>query len=568
MRGCPVGTFLGRSGAAFALGFVLILGATPARAIRCATPDLNRYRSEVRPLPASAMVPSHQPGDPRTPPDNPQVGDSWLWYTWLLNGYPTPVQRMCTVRGEGNTCYVVVEDSQWGTRVDQADVDAIVNAWDNQSLGQWPNEGIYQLDTENFGPAPDELDNDPKIYILYYAFDISADGFFWLYDEYPDGSQPFASNECEVLYMNSAMFDPGGTYLISVQAHEFQHMIHWLADENEDNWLNEGMSELAMWDYGAPDDVVQFPNSPDNNLTSWSGNFYDYVKVYLWSLYFYEHFGGQPTIRDLVARTTNGLTSVGQTMAAMGYTTTVPEEIRNWVTANFLDDPNLDGGLYNFAGETLPPFAAVTKSTYPVPLTNASVNHYAADYIKFVSGQPQRLTFDGTDSSTWYAMVIKYLSGTPLSVEEMPLDPGTKAGYLDLPAFGTDYDQVVLVVANAAPGSGVVSYQYGTSDIPASAEGDFASGGMRLEPAGANPVTASADLRLVLDRPAAVRAGIYDASGVLVRELPARPLAVGASALHWDLHDASGDRAPAGVYFIRAQADDGRTAERKVVVLR
>ena len=59
---------------------------------------------------------------------------------------------------------MVVEDSQWGTRVDQADVDAIVAAWDNHSFGQWPDQGFYQLNTETFGPAPDMLDNDPKIY--------------------------------------------------------------------------------------------------------------------------------------------------------------------------------------------------------------------------------------------------------------------------------------------------------------------------------------------------------------------------------------------------------------------
>jgi hypothetical protein len=561
----PVRTWLG---AATLIAMVtLIAAATPVFAVRCAVPDLERYRNEIRPVPASAMVRSHQPGDPRTPPPNPQVGDSWLWYTWMLNGPPTPVQRMCTVRGEGNTCYVVVEDSQWGTRVNQTDVDAIVNAWDNASIGQWPNEGIYQLDTENFGPAPDELDNDPKIYILYYAFDISADGFFWYFDEYPDGSQPYASNECEVIYMNSAQFDPGGTYLISVQAHEFSHMIQWLADDNEDTWLNEGIAEMGMWFYGAPDQVIQFPNAPDNNLTSWSGNFVDYVKVYLWTLYFYEHFGGQATLLNLVSQTSNGLTSVGQTLAAMGYTTTVPEEIRNWVTANFLDTPIIYDGLYNYAGETLPPFAAVVKSTYPVPVTNASVNHWAADYVKFINGQPLRLSFDGTDSSTWYARVIKYLAGTPLSVEDIPLDAGTKAGYIDLPEFGTAYDQVVLVVANVANGSGMVGYTYSTADEPASVAESSLSGGMRLI-TGTNPVRTAADVKLVLDRPASVHALIYDADGRVVRELPAGSLPAGANSLRWDLRNDAGEPAPAGIYFMRARTSNGSSAGQKLVVVR
>ena len=32
----------------------------------------------------------------------------------------------------------------------------------------------------------------------------------------------------------------------TVLAHEFQHMVHWNNDRNEETWVNEGMSELAQ----------------------------------------------------------------------------------------------------------------------------------------------------------------------------------------------------------------------------------------------------------------------------------------------------------------------------------
>jgi hypothetical protein len=542
----------------------LILSATPAAAVRCGVPDLEQYRSLVQPV--LNMTPSHAAGDPRTPPTNPQVGDSWYWYTWRLNGPPTAVSRLCTVRGMGQTVYVVVENSQWGTRVNQADVDAIVNAWDNASIGPFPDKGIYQLDTENFGPAPDELDHDPRIYILYYDFDISADGFFWVFDEYPDGSQPYASNECEVLYLNSSDNDPGGDYLISVQAHEFAHMIHWLADENEATWLNEGLAELAMWLYGHPDQVVSFPSTPDINLTTWSNGFADYVKVYLWSLYFYEHFGGQPTIRDLIARTTQGLVSVQQTLTAIGSTTTVADEVRDWVTANYLDDPTIEGGRYNYAGEDLPTFTAVTRSTYPVPVTSAAVNHWAGDYIRFINGQPLRLNFDGGDSGTWAARVVKYQAGVPLSVTDIPLDP-LDAGYVDLTSFGTNYDQVVMVVANVAD-AGVTSYQYGTTGDPlAVGDGGGLAQGLRLEQTGGNPFSDRTTLRLNLDRDAYVRATVHDVSGSLVRTIAFAPLAAGVHDLGWDGRDESGARAPGGVYFVRAADQDGREVTRRILLV-
>ncbi len=515
------------------------------------------------------MVRTHiQPGDPMTPPPHPGVGDSWLWYLWYFaQGNPYYKKLSCTVRGMGQTCYVMVEDSQWGTRVQQSDVDAIVAAWDNHSYGQWPNEGIYQLDTENFGPAPDMLDHDPRIYIMLYDFDITgADGFFWFYDEYPDGwDQQYRSNECEVIYVDASTPDPGGPggpYLTAVMAHEFQHMIHWLADPNEETWLNEGMSELAMWFYGHPDKITGFNSLPDNGLTSWGGNYPDYVKVYLWSLYLYEHFGGQPTIRDLVAQTTTGITSVRKTLVDMGYQTTFEQLMSDWYVANFLDDPNLDNGRYNYNGDQLPAFAAVTQSGDPVPPQNATVNHWAADYVRFTHASPQRINFSGDSSSVWTARVIKYEAGTPLSVEDIPLNK-QDSGTFNLPGFGTNYDQVVLTIGNIAD-TGLKSYTYSTTDLSA-VNGPMWVGGPTLDVIGPNPFSTEAALRLVLDRPAAVRATVVDARGAVVRPLVDEPLAAGAHALVWDGRDREGRSVANGVYFLRVNVGSTQEANRRVV---
>lgn len=545
-------------------GLVVLFAAlpSPARAVQCAVPDLEAYRAMIQPV--VSMEPAHQPGDPRTPPDNPQVGDSWLWYVWRLNGPPQADLRTCTVRGEGEHVYIVVENSQWLTRVNQADVDAMIFAWDQGSVGQWPEKGIYQLNTEHFGPVPDELDNDPKVYVLYYDFDINADGFFWAFDEFPNGSQPYQSNECEVLYMNSSDNDPGGEYLISVQAHEFQHMIHWLADENETTWLNEGMGELAMWLYGHPDAVVSFPSNPDINLTTWTTGFADYVKVYLWSLYFYEHFGGQPAVLYLTSLQSNSIMSVQQALTDLGYTTTFAQLMKDWVTANYLDDPSIEGGRYNYAGEDLPPFAAITKSTYPVPLTNGSVNHWASDYVKFINGQPQRLHFDGGDTSDWSARVIKYLGGVPLSVEDIVLDP-VDAGYIDLTSFGFDYDQVVLVGANVSD-TGAMTYQYNTSGNPAGVEGEQPlAGRFQLERSGANPFSAGTALRLTLDRDAVIQASVHDVNGRLVRTVASGPMTAGRHDLRWDGRQEDGSGAAGGVYYLRVADSQGRHLSESLV---
>lgn len=541
------------------------LFATQAFAIDCPESRLQTYEDLIRPIPASEMVRTHGPGDEMTPPPNPNVGDSWLWYTWLLGGFPVAEQKMCTVRGEGEHVYIVVEDSQWNTQVDQADVDIMLEAWDNSSLGQFPDQGIYDLVSGNFGPVPDMLDNDPKVYVLYYDFDVSSDGFFWAFDMFPDGTQDFASNETEVLYMNSSEFDPGGDYLVSVQAHEFQHMVHWLADDNESAWINEGCGELAMWLYGLPDQVVTFPNVPDNNLTNWSGNFADYVKTYLWTLYFYERYGGQDTILDLVAQPANSFQGVQATLTAQGYTQTFAQVVADWVVANYLDDPSFLDGRYGYVGEDLPNFAAVTRSSYPVPLTNQTVNHFAADYVKMINGVPQRIRFDGGDTSDWAPQVIRMSTGAPLSVEPIPLD-AVDAGTYDVPDFGSGVDEVVLVIANVSS-VGSTAYSYNTEGVPVSVD-DPADAGLLVHwgPPSVNPFGDRAALQLSLGEAGPVSVSVHAVDGRSVRSLHDGALAAGMHAIEWDGRDANGSVVPGGVYFVRAATKNGEAVQRLVRV--
>ena len=65
---------------------------------------------------------------------------------------------------------------------------------------------------------------------------------------------------------------PNSTFYDGTLAHEFQHMIHWANDRNEDSWVNEGMSELASYlngfDPGGAD--AAYMQKPDTQLTTWS----------------------------------------------------------------------------------------------------------------------------------------------------------------------------------------------------------------------------------------------------------------------------------------------------------
>ena len=219
-----------------------------------------------------------------------------------------------------------------------------------------PDPGIWDLNQAHFGNPPDALDQDPRVYILYYDFDVNSDGFFWGFDQECDDVAAFHSNETDVVYMNCSDFDPAGPYLLAVLAHEFEHLIHYNHDANEAGWVDEGMAELAMWLYGNPDNISQFNSNPDRSLTTFNGNWYDYIKSYLFSLYFFERYGGQPSVLSLVADPANGILGFENVLDLYSYSESFRDVFSDWVVANYLDDPSLVDGRFGYVGDTLPPF--------------------------------------------------------------------------------------------------------------------------------------------------------------------------------------------------------------------
>jgi len=510
------------------------------------------------------------PGCPLSPPPNPEVGDSWVWWLWVHDPMPPHFeQHVCTVRGKSDRGYVVVRDLEWNVSIDQSDVDAILETWENTSIGPYPDQGIYEIDSLSFGEPPDELDDDPRIYLVWFDFVISADGFFFWFDQYPEGTYPsYHSNECEVLYLNTmSQGGPSGEYMLAVASHEFEHMIHWKYDGNEDSWVDEGMAELAMYFYGNPDNISGFNSNPDNDLTAWDGYWADYIQTYLWSLYFFERYGGHPAVYAVVHEPANSIEGYNAVLDDFGYSEDFDDVFADWVVANYLDDTDIADGRFGYLGEDLPAFnVAGTYSSYPTVDVQKTVNHWAADYYRFqnIPSEDLTLTFDGSDNNLFAVRALALRTGATPEVIPLELDQPTQSGSVVVPGLSSPDDQVILVVAGAS-GTGGTGYLFSAFEGQGTGEEASPAADLRLH---ATPVPSHGPVSLELSWTGQEFPVVemYDLSGRMVRSMSTGSLQ-GRATLVWDGRCSDDSPAPAGVYFARARLGN-REVVRSVILLR
>ncbi|MCF6270223.1 MAG: T9SS type A sorting domain-containing protein [Melioribacteraceae bacterium] len=394
------------------------------------------------------------------------VGDTLEF--WVFKHPWAKIKAVCKAVGENS--YIFVETGMWDAGfVDSIDIANVHKSFEEQTLRD-STKGIYETIIENFGPAPNSLDGDPKIYILFYDMGGYGNGSFFAFNQYTQatidslyGAGLYYSNEKEILNLN-ARNDISSNLMLSVVAHEFQHMIHWNWDADEESWINEGCGEYAMYLYGFPDPIIIFNMYPDNDLTMWDSGFSDYVQSYLFIMYLFEQYGGANAIKALVEEKRNGTEGVTQALSTLGYSDTMNEVFSNWAIANYLDDTTQNNGKYGYFNIELPEFETFrSHSNYPIEQVNGSVSPWAADYIWMNNGTPQNFIFDGNDSGIFHVSVIKIDTAHNPIIEELEIDAQQNAIY-NMQDFDERWNQIIFVISNQQS-SGVGNYNYSTQTI-------------------------------------------------------------------------------------------------------
>ena len=203
-------------------------------------------------------------------------------------------------------------------------------------------------------------------------------------------------------------------------AHEYEHLIHFDQDPDEESWVDEGLADLAgfMCGYGHSRSHLMYymVYHPMVSLTFWGGGLENYGASYLFQLYLYEKYGGRAFTSALVQEPANGIEGIETTLQAMGYRDSFDQIFDNWTIANYIDDTRKAGGKYGYdtlnigsidtAGYTIE-YALANLWWGPPDQTPFAVSSdwffgiepqpYTAHYFRFNNGTAANVSIDGAD---------------------------------------------------------------------------------------------------------------------------------------------------------------------------
>ena len=339
--------------------------------------------------------------------------------------------------------YIYLED---GLSIPSTDIDALGDVFDNK---------IYPNATYWFHPANPYSMIDIRIYDFGDG-PGNVGGFFL--------GSPATRND---MFVDSEDLKYSRDWAFEILAHEFQHLLHYDTDPNEDVWLNEGLADLSVRiSLGPGTDGVQshleaYEDYPDNDLLLWNEGespgdietIADYGRVYSFISYIADHFGGREIIKDIVKDTRNSISSIDAALAQDAYHERFGDVLMTENVANVFDDPIYGGGIYD---QGMIDIGIRTyehrSSSYPSSHTITSTSRYSPYVLKYTSGSPSlAISIDSTSP----------VEGTLIGTDDDVLvssvnftNDGSGTIRMQLNGFGSSYDTLfVLPHTSALDGS-------------------------------------------------------------------------------------------------------------------
>lgn len=391
------------------------------------------------------------------------VGSSHTWYADDISNnfqrYPVP----STCRAVGVNCYIFVEDESWNREyVTQAEVDSVRIYFDLKTPAD-PTKGIFEMDTTAFGSPPD-IDNDPRIIIL--LLDIKDGygkgggyvvGYFYAYDQYPHLPK---SNAAEIFFIDTNPLNLktewGLEMGISTLAHEFQHMIHFNYDPDEETFINESFSTLAEVHCGFSIYDQSFYTSNTNQaLFTWNYEDFglvlaDYARAARFGLYLRDQFGIK-ICKHIVKSPEIGVNGINSGLQSYGSSLRFNDILTNWFVANILNDRTIDTA-YGYKYPHLPKASSTVFLDPYVNITRDTVKSYAVTYLSYKGGSHLKFNF----TSLYGSAVVKAIEIGPFS--KRVIDVPINAEFYE-PEFGNSFYEIHFAIMNLNPNRNL-AYSY------------------------------------------------------------------------------------------------------------
>ncbi|NDJ77830.1 MAG: hypothetical protein GYB65_16390 [Chloroflexi bacterium] len=287
--------------------------------------------------------------------------------------------------------------------------DTVVDEDELAAAAAFFEDHIWPLHVSLFGESWNPgLDGDPRLHILNQREITSRIAGAFNPNDFCPQSLCFNSNQRAIIYINLDTAPLNSESYLTTLAHEHQHLIRHIVDGNEQRWLNEGLSQLTEHFNGftpryiSGGNMADFLSQPDHHLNGWSSNGYElgryYGASYLFLVYLYERFG-LDYIQQITLSQYDGMAAIQDALVRTGQNVNVDQVFSDWLLANYLDDPYVDGGLYYYQTLDLP-IQLRPDRLYPGEdcLTHTdTVNQYGADYLGLIEPGVYDISFDGSD---------------------------------------------------------------------------------------------------------------------------------------------------------------------------
>lgn len=348
---------------------------------------------------------------------SPTEGTTRSFWRWDFAAMPPGFKKIdATCRAVGKNAFIFVDDKEWNKTVKKEDILKLKDVFENKtpdgSVNK--NQGIFDIESRIFGNPPDVIDREPRVYLLISDMGKyngnGFDGYFNPFDEMPekDAWEKYHqhSNEVEILYLNSGSNETpiASDYMLSVTAHELQHLIHFNYDATEESWINESCSEAAMTATGYFTDIKHLKHYADNPSSPLIVTDYvDYGACLLWGTFLMEQLGTD-FFPPFVSNPLSGSVSITDTLKSLHR----PENFRSlfdqWVVANFASGKSLNNPKYSYKSFSVPPMKIARKFTEFPGEHESTLKNSGIDYIGL--GE-EKSSFKETDTPKKYRLTLK-----------------------------------------------------------------------------------------------------------------------------------------------------------------